>query len=106
MPTQLTIVVSAMLGEVPGQGGWAWAVLQYLLGLKQLGHRILFVDTLSRAKLSQDVPLSESVNAKYFTHVLEPYGLMTHSSLILQGTRETVGLKYDQALEVGRHADV
>ena len=28
----------------PGQGGAAWAVLQYVLGLRRLGHEVLLVE--------------------------------------------------------------
>ena len=32
-----TVIVSGMIAATPWQGGAAWAVLQYLLGLRRLG---------------------------------------------------------------------
>jgi hypothetical protein len=40
----MRIVVSGMLAGVPGQGGASWAVLQYVLGLRRLGHDVVFVE--------------------------------------------------------------
>ena len=39
----MTILLSGMLAGVPRQGGASWAVLQFLLGLRRLGHRVVFV---------------------------------------------------------------
>ena len=40
----LRVVVSGMVAAVPGHGGATWAVLQYLLGLRRLGHDVHFVE--------------------------------------------------------------
>jgi hypothetical protein len=40
----MTIFVSGMLAGVPRQGGASWAVLQYVLGLRRLGHRVVFAE--------------------------------------------------------------
>ncbi len=39
-----TVIVSGMIAATPGQGGAAWAVLQYLLGLRRLGCDVYFVE--------------------------------------------------------------
>lgn len=107
MENQLTVLVSAMLGAVPGQGGWAWAVLQYLLGLKRLGHRVIFIEPLAlEAVQPVGCPLAESPNAAYFQQVLQQYGLAEDAALMLRGTRETVGLEYDEVIELTREADI
>ena len=41
---KLTILFSGMLAGDPGQGGASWAVLQYVLGLRRLGHDVYFVE--------------------------------------------------------------
>jgi hypothetical protein len=38
------IVVAGMVSDVPGQGGASWAVLQYVLGLRRLGHDVVLVE--------------------------------------------------------------
>ena len=35
-----------MIAADPYQGGATWAVLQYLLGLRRLGHRVCFVEPM------------------------------------------------------------
>jgi hypothetical protein len=38
------VVVGGMISDVPGQGGATWAVLQYVLGLRKLGHDVVLVE--------------------------------------------------------------
>ena len=39
-----SVIVSGMIAATPGHGGAAWAVLQYLLGLRRLGCDVHFVE--------------------------------------------------------------
>src|SRR3982751_346923 len=43
---RLTLIVSGMVAGHPGHGGAAWAVLQYVLGLKELGHDVYLIEPL------------------------------------------------------------
>ena len=47
----LAIVLSGMIAATPAQGGATWAVLQYLLGLQQLGHDVHFIEPVAADKL-------------------------------------------------------
>jgi hypothetical protein len=38
------IVAAGMVSDVPGQGGASWAVLQYVLGLRRLGHDVVLIE--------------------------------------------------------------
>src|SRR5213596_3339610 len=60
----LRIVVSGMLATVPHHGGASWAVLQYLLGLRRLGHDVWFVEPASGAVLQ-----AGSAVVEYFDRV-------------------------------------
>jgi hypothetical protein len=40
----MKIVVGGMTSDTPGQGGATWAVLQYVLGLRRLGHDVVLVE--------------------------------------------------------------
>jgi hypothetical protein len=52
-----TAIVSGMIAATPWQGGAAWAVLQYLLGLRRLGCRVYFMEPVDHAEaLSSDAP--------------------------------------------------
>src|SRR5439155_5032573 len=65
--TKLTVLVSGMIAAVPWQGGATWAVLQYLLGFKRLGHDVFFVEPLAEAALQPaGASLERSTNAAYF----------------------------------------
>lgn len=102
-----TILVSGMLAGDPHQGGATWAVLQYLLGLARLGHDVYLVEPLAATALRPaGVRLGDSVNAAYFRQVCADFGLERSTALLLAGTRQTVGLPYEQLCQVAQRADL
>jgi hypothetical protein len=104
---KLNILVAASIASTPGQGGWTWAVLQYLLGLRQLGHRVAFVDTVAASALRPEgMSLSNSLNAKEFRRTMADFGLAEHAALMLAGTEQTVGLSHAAVREFARGADL
>jgi hypothetical protein len=50
----MRIVVAGTVAGVPGQGGAAWAVLQYVLGLRKLGHEVVLVEQVDRLEPAAD----------------------------------------------------
>jgi hypothetical protein len=81
---RLRVVVGGMMCAVPRQGGATWAVLQYILGLKKLGHDVWFVEPLHRSQLRpQGVDLASSDNVRYLQHVVEQFGLADRWALAL-----------------------
>lgn len=95
------------MAGVPRLGGATWAVLQYLLGLKELGHDVTFVEPIDRSELRPvGATLSQSANARYFWEVTEEFGLEETSALLLAGTRETVGLPYKRLCALVTRADL
>lgn len=104
---RLTILASGMIAAIPEQGGATWAVLQYLLGFKQLGHNVYFVEPVEWVSLRPvGVSLAASINAVYYRHVVAAYGLEGTSALLLTGTQETVGLPYPELCQAARRADL
>jgi hypothetical protein len=102
-----TILLSGMLAADPYHGGATWAVLQYLLGFRRLGHTVTFVEPVPQQSLRPaGASLAESANAAYFRRVVADFDLQQSSALLLKGTRETVGLTYDRLCQLGRQADV
>jgi hypothetical protein len=96
MQMPLRIVVSGMMAGDPGQGGATWAVLQYVLGLQQLGHDVYFVEPVAGDRLQpQGATLESSTNAAYFRAVVERFGLEGRAALLLRGTTTTIGLSHD-----------
>lgn len=104
---KLTIILSGMIAADPFQGGATWAVLQYLLGFKRLGHDVYFVEPIALAALKPaGAALAESVNAAYFRQVIAAFGLEQSAALLLAGTQQTVGLPYARLRQIASHADV
>jgi hypothetical protein len=91
----LRILLSGRMAGVPGQGGATWAILQYALGFRQLGHQVALVEPV-------DSTTPEVV--AYFRRVVDEFGL--DAALLVAGTRETVGSSYEQVLEAAQAADV
>ena len=40
----MRLILGGMVAGVPGHGGATWAALQYVLGLRELGHDVLLLD--------------------------------------------------------------
>jgi hypothetical protein len=94
---RLTILFSGMIAGDPGQGGAAWAVLQYVLGFRRLGHEVVFVE-----------PVRELTPASvgYFHRVTTQFGLERSSGLLQTGTTMTAGLDYTELAAAARRADL
>lgn len=103
----MRILVSGMIAGVPHQGGATWAVLQYLLGLRRLGHDVCFVEPLEAAALRPaGAKLADSVNAAYFRRVVGQFGFEESAALLLKDSWETVGLSYGELQRMAASADV
>ena len=96
-----------MVAKVPHQGGATWAVLQYLLGFRGLGHEVCFIEPVEPADLQPAVaPLDRSRNADYFRSVMQEFGLERDAALLLAGTETTVGVSYARLRETAAAGDV
>src|SRR5712671_4003426 len=105
--SKLKILFSGMIAADPHQGGATWAVLQYVLGLKELGHEVVLVEPISANALRpKSTDLHDSDNAVYFRQVMDEFALSEHAALIEVGTKESIGLTYDQVESFARSADV
>ncbi len=86
-----------MLASEPHQGGATWAALQYVLGLRRLGHDVLFVesvDDLAPARLST------------FSRVVGEFGLSGSAALVAAGSRSSIGLDWPDVHRRCARADV
>src|SRR5262245_36346686 len=93
-----TILFSGMLAGDPHQGGATWAVLQYLLGFRRLGHDVWFVEPV-KPGICPD-------SADYFRQVVRRFGLDDRATLLVEATRATVGVPYEVLLAAARRADM
>lgn len=102
----LTIVVAGMIAGDPYQGGATWAVLQYLLGLRRLGHDVHFVEPVAAGKVQpRGTSLACSANATYFRSVMRQFDLESRAALLLAGTTETVGVPYERLRDIAAGSD-
>ena len=99
---RLKVVLSGMVAGTPRQGGAAWAVLQYLIGLRQLGHEVLLVEPVERKRLA-GASVTDSASAAYFRRVPD---LGAQAALLVVGTEETVGASYDDLRRFALEADL
>lgn len=88
-----TVMVSGMVAGTPGQAGASWSVLQWVLGLRQLGHRAVLVEEIpQRAVAPAGVPLGRSCNARYFLEITARLGITDDACLMVSETGETLGM--------------
>jgi hypothetical protein len=75
----MNIVVAGGLARRHHRGGHAWVFLQYLLGFRELGHNVLFVDTLDEASSIDEsghlCSAESSIGWRYLKTVMSDYGL-------------------------------
>ncbi len=98
--SRLRIVVSGMMAGVPGHGGATWAVLQYVLGLRRLGHEVLFLEPVKGGWSSRPEV------ARYFEGVLTRFGLRGGAALLEPDSREAFGIPYGAVRDWTRDADL
>jgi hypothetical protein len=99
---RLKILLAGMVAGDPWQGGAAWAVLQYFLGLRRLGHDVFLVDPLEGESHQPEAgTLSKSDSAGTFRSLKLPGHRAT---LLVTETEETVGAPYRALVEFAREA--
>jgi hypothetical protein len=103
----MRIVVSGMIAADPHQGGATWAVLQYLLGFRALGHDIYFIEPVSECSLQpRGTDFVRSINARYFLDVMTRFGFDGRAALVEAKTRESAGIRYQELASIARRTDL
>jgi hypothetical protein len=73
----MRVLVSGMVAGEPNQGGAAWAVLQYVLGLRRLGHEVVLVEPVDSL---------QPQSVEYLGAVSERFGLEQAALVAADGT--------------------
>ena len=97
MTERLRVLVSGALAGDSAQGGATWAVLQYVAGLRRLGHDVVLVEPVGR---------STAERVTRFQDVCAEFALDGHAALLVANSKSTVGLPYQRLVEWSRRADV
>jgi hypothetical protein len=103
---QLSIMVAGMVAGHPGQGGAAWAVLQYVLGLRSLGHEVTLVEPVTVPAEQTAEAFAASDAAAYFRRLVAVFGLEDFAALVRCGSTATVGLPHDELARRSGRADI
>jgi hypothetical protein len=102
------IVVSGALANKPGNGGAAWTRLSWILGFARLGHDVHFVEQISPSTCvdagGARCVAEDSVNVAYFKAVTQQFGV--NATLIVEGAQTTIGLPFNDLLDVAAAADL
>ena len=85
MSERRRIVVAGMLAGVPRQGGATWAVLQYVLGLRRLGHEVVVVEEVA--------PEAFAGAAPRLAALARAFDLGPWAALVARGSGEVAGLE-------------
>ena len=104
---KLAILFSGMVAGDPWQGGATWAVLQYVLGLRRLGHDVTLIEPVREKSLQPaGAELAHTEQAKYFRDVVRDFAVEGRAALLREGTTQTVGAGYEDLVDAARRADV
>lgn len=95
-PDHLRILVAGMVAGVPHHGGATWAVLQWVLGLRQLGHDVVLVEPVDR-------PSPETT--AYFHAVVKRFGLEGRAALVA-GDRQSTGMPFLDLVRAAARTDL
>jgi hypothetical protein len=105
-----SIIVSGAIGNKPNNGGNAWAVLSWLLGLKRLGFDVYLVEQIATETCvgtdGASAWFAGSANAAYFRHVVNRYGFTDKSALVCDGGAAVIGLSWPDLLDVAGEAEL
>jgi hypothetical protein len=90
------IVVAGAFADVAEQAGASWAVLQYVLGLRDLGHDVWVLEPVEHLTAS---------TRGYFERLVSEFDLRDRAALLVGTDRTTVGASYTAVREACASAD-
>lgn len=105
-----TVLVSSVIANKYLNGGNAWVVLSWILGLKKLGFQVCFVEQISRESCvdatGATAAFEDCVNLAYFNQVAEEFGLSNAAALIYDNGKQIHGMTFAELLEFAEAADL
>lgn len=84
---KLRLLVAGMVAGEPHQGGATWAALQWVLGLRRLGHDVVLVE-----------PVGDRFDPAYAQHVVDAFGLYG-SAAFIRGRETLLGAPFAELCE-------
>jgi len=108
MNTGLTTIVTGQIAQYP-LGGVTWFYIQYLLGLKQLGHEVYYIEDSGQwpfSPLEAGLTKDPTANIQYLANALESYGLGDRWSYRYPKGKVWHGLNDSRRREIIESADI
>lgn len=103
-----TIVIGASIAQKPGYGGHTWVFLQYLLGFRRLGWKVMLLDRLTNDMCydaaGDPCAGAASENVRYLSTTMERFGLGDDFSLMGDGGETIAGRSRDDVLDCLRRS--
>lgn len=97
------VAVAGALAQKPGYGGHSWALLQYVLGYRDLGWNVLFLDQMASSRsidsAGQPCPVRDSINLRYLVDVMDRFGLSDRFALIVDGGDQWFGVDRGRVMQ-------
>jgi hypothetical protein len=94
------VIVGGVLSLPPFSPGTAWDRLHYVLGLRMLGHTVVFVEEVAPELCidsgSRPCDFERSVNRDTFVTTVSRFGLLGSACQIYDGGRATAGLSMNE----------
>ena len=105
------VMVGGAIAHAPiHAGGYTWTFLQYVLGFRQLGCEVLYVEHLDAKDCIdaawQPARFAESANVAVFTALLDRYDLRASAALIERDGEGAIGMPRRAVLDWAGGADV
>jgi hypothetical protein len=88
------VAVCGSIAQRPGRPGHAWAILSWVLGLRKLGHDVLFVDRLDPDCVGRSLSATEaarSAEGSWLTAAMAAVGLVDRHAALLPD-EQTLGM--------------
>jgi hypothetical protein len=109
MAVNRSVAIAGSIAQRPHNAGHAWMFLQYLLGFRQLGFDVTFIDKLTGGMLPGEREVSRraarATRARWLSRVLRQYGFDGSYSLLLDGNEEPAGLRRSEVMARVRRAE-
>ena len=104
------VVVSGALANKPANGGNAWTRLSWVLGFKQLGFDVTFVEEIPSTACvdwtGRPVAFEESSNLTFFQEVVHQFKLQGSAALVCDDGQRTWGMSRGALQDIAENADL
>jgi glycosyltransferase involved in cell wall biosynthesis len=101
------VAVAGSVAQRPRRGGHAWVFLNYLLGLRKLGHEVFFVDRLTTEMVgAEEQDVHRSPQAGWLDQMMATIGFDNDYFLLVDGPASKPASTRDHLLDRLRRTDL